>query len=289
VLFKAWSSETEKKWHKYQSGKLGVAGAHLAPGGRLGIILSINGSKEEALIDTGATLTLLRYDAWIDICRATGRAPLLRPAPHLVSVNGTELDVLGTANIKVADVPRQDMIVVKDISHRLILGDDFLKWGQAIISYGNEQLHWFGTLWKMHRYGGLKDRVQVTAVGPGPLSDYQLAVQRLQPDIDKIMGEYSDIFTQKGQPIGFCDVMPLEINTGGARPIRQRAYRAPLAKRQEIDKQIEQLQQEGLIAPSNSPWASPITFQVKSSGDLRFCIDYRKLNAVTRKDSYPCV
>jgi transposase InsO family protein len=44
---------------------------------------------------------------------------------------------------------------------------------------------------------------------------------------------------------------------------------------------------KGFIAPSQSPFAAPILFARKSDGGLRFCVDYRKLNAVTRKDRYP--
>ncbi|XP_045474012.1 uncharacterized protein LOC123680256 [Harmonia axyridis] len=54
-----------------------------------------------------------------------------------------------------------------------------------------------------------------------------------------------------------------------------------------VDEEIDKMVQEDLIEESDSPWASPVVMVPKPGGGTRICIDYRKVNAITRTDTYP--
>jgi hypothetical protein len=68
---------------------------------------------------------------------------------------------------------------------------------------------------------------------------------------------------------------------------RQRLNRLSLAERDELNRQLKDAVEAGLIRPSYSEFGSPILFVRKAVGSLRMCTDYRGLNEVTRKDAYP--
>ena len=83
------------------------------------------------------------------------------------------------------------------------------------------------------------------------------------------------------------DLTRFNIDTGDALPKKQPARRIPFAVREEVTKQIEEMESTGVIRPSSSAWASPIVLVKKKDGGTRFCVDYRQLNSVTKKDTYP--
>jgi hypothetical protein len=73
----------------------------------------------------------------------------------------------------------------------------------------------------------------------------------------------------------------------GAQPIFVRPYRyAPLLKT-EIEKQVNDMLDQGIIQKSSSAFASPVLLVKKKDSTWRFCVDYRQLNAITKKGKYP--
>ena len=102
-----------------------------------------------------------------------------------------------------------------------------------------------------------------------------------------LLFEFSDVFSEGSHDLGRTDFVQHQINTGVAAPIRQAPRRLPLARREEAASAVQEMYQQGVIEPSASPWSSPVVLVKKKDGGVRFCVDYRKLNEVTHKDSYP--
>ena len=101
------------------------------------------------------------------------------------------------------------------------------------------------------------------------------------------LNEFADVFSSGADDQGSTSIVTHSIDTGDARPVRIPPRRSSIAKH-EIEKQeIRKMLDRGVIEPSSSPWASPVVLVSKKDGSTRFCIDYRKLNDVTRKDAYP--
>ena len=102
-----------------------------------------------------------------------------------------------------------------------------------------------------------------------------------------LIHEFSDVFALDDSELGCTDIVYHVIETGDHPPIKQQAYRTPAVHREKIAIMIADMEKQGIICPSSSPWASPVVLVPKKDGQLRFCIDYRRLNAVTKKDVYP--
>ena len=99
--------------------------------------------------------------------------------------------------------------------------------------------------------------------------------------------EYSDVFASSDADLGRTGRLKHSIDTMGSHPIRQPFRRVPPPQREEMHRLLNDMLERDVIQPSASPWASPVVLVRKKDGSLRFCIDYRRLNAVTRKDAYP--
>ena len=102
-----------------------------------------------------------------------------------------------------------------------------------------------------------------------------------------LLSDHRDTFASSSLDLGFCRLVEHDIDTGDARPIKQSPRRPPLAAREAEDEILEEMLATGVIEPSTSSWASLVCLVKKEDNTFRFCIDYRRVNAVSKKDAYP--
>uniref|UniRef100_A0A674PAM1 Gypsy retrotransposon integrase-like protein 1 n=1 Tax=Takifugu rubripes TaxID=31033 RepID=A0A674PAM1_TAKRU len=103
-------------------------------------------------------------------------------------------------------------------------------------------------------------------------------------EIKSLISEFSSLFTDK---LSCTDLLEHDIDVGDSRPIRQRFYRVSPEKNKILEESVQYLLSNGLAEPSFSSWASPCLLVRKPDLSYRFCTDYRKVNAVTKPDSFP--
>ena len=106
-------------------------------------------------------------------------------------------------------------------------------------------------------------------------------------DLLNFITDHHTAFCLDIQERGETNLVEMEIHTGDEAPRKVAARRMPFAVRQEVAKQLCNMQEGGVIEPSDSPWSSPVVMVRKKDGSLRFCVDYRELNRVTWKDTFP--
>lgn len=120
------------------------------------------------------------------------------------------------------------------------------------------------------------------------LNKSSLNSEQLEELIDMLL-EFKDIWDpkRKEEEIQHTKATECEINTTSKAPLRCKAPRRTPVEDYIIWTHIQKMEKRKVIRKSTSPWASPILLADKKNGNIRFCVDYRRLNNVTIQDAYP--
>uniref|UniRef100_A0A9J7ZJ87 Gypsy retrotransposon integrase-like protein 1 n=1 Tax=Cyprinus carpio carpio TaxID=630221 RepID=A0A9J7ZJ87_CYPCA len=103
----------------------------------------------------------------------------------------------------------------------------------------------------------------------------------------QLLKKWNSVFALHDDDFGRTNVVRHQIPTGAAPPCRDRYRPVPPTLYPELRTLLQGMLDSGVVRESSSPWAAPVVLVKKKDGSWRFCVDYRKLNAVTHKDAYP--
>ena len=98
---------------------------------------------------------------------------------------------------------------------------------------------------------------------------------------------YHDVFTLEGNELGCTSAIEHEIRIENSKPFKEQFQRIPPPLLEEVHALLRDMLEAGTIHPSQPLWCNAVVLFRKKDGTLHFCVDFRCLNAWTKKDSYP--
>ncbi|CAB0036910.1 unnamed protein product [Trichogramma brassicae] len=178
---------------------------------------------------------------------------------------------------------RIDMECTEILPVEMVLGVDFGRRWRVDISMGRNQ--WRSGDGPWHNFAKLNEarsmRCDIVAecagitVCGGEREIIESKIKRLIPDVPPKLGHTDKI------------VHRIEL-VEGAKPVCHRTRRMTPKMEKIAHECLQKMKEEGIIEPAKSEWNSAPVLVKKSDGSYRFCVDYRDLNKVTKKDGYPC-
>lgn len=222
--------------------------------------IKIKSFSVSGLLDSGASSSILGFGSEKIISNLN--SPIQEFTVSLRTADGTIHSSAGAINVPVTfnNKTREiQMLLVPTLSNKLILGMDF---------------------W---------DLFNIKPVICEQVDSFPIITSDLTPEQSSKIKEITMSFKTCGDdlPLTRTNILEHEIDTGDSVPIRQRYHSVSPYVQAEMDKELERMLRLGVIQPSESPWASPVVGVRKASGELRLCLDARRLNDITKKKAYP--
>lgn len=232
--------------------------------------VKILGRPVKGLLDSGCTITCMGSNGLL-ILKDLGFTLSPPVTPVCKVANNQECSILGKCCIPIQVQDQVFVIevsIVPDLAHTLILGVDF--WVTTGIIPNLKQNNW--------SFDKSENQIPICSVlGRQVLPDDER--QRL----DALTKKY---FDEMGDKLGRTTLVEHKIIVD-VPPIKSRYYPVSPAIQERINKELEYMLQNDIVEPSESSWSSPVLLVPKPNNTWRFCVDYRNLNKVTKKDAYP--
>lgn len=234
--------------------------------------VSILGRPIVGLLDSGATQTVIGNSGYY-ILSQLGLKITTRETKCTVADGGVCISpgYIKTPITLQGKTIWLDILIVPSLKHCLILGIDFWAKMEIVPNMRDDVWHF------------ADDSSLATLENPSDPASFLSEAQQKQ--LQQLL---EDKFSLMGNELGCTSVGEHEIELlPNTTPIKQRWYPVSPPKQKIIDEELNYMLENEIIEPSNSAWSSPVCLVPKKDGTYRFCVDYRQLNSVTKKDAYP--
>ena len=247
-------------------------------------------------------LDLADQDGTIGVLRYVGDTPLIIPPGHQKMVSTRAPRIVGgrsfvglveeysphhPINVETCFSRVQDQTILVAVSNRT---------GQKVALNKNSPIAKLvmATLVEVEPLGQQEptnQRKEILQAHPGPIPGLELPTTGLSTternSLEKLLQANKDVFSSGTQDFGRTKTITHEIPLVDPTPFRMPYRRIHPSDLTEVKDHLQELQEAGVIRPSKSPFASPIVIVRKKDGQIRMCVDFRKLNSRTTRDAYP--
>ena len=247
--------------------------------------VGIGGFRVRALHDSGASRTAVG-PIGLQIATACGKQITPHRGIGARLANGRTVSVMGQVDLPfdVAGVRHYlNVVILEELDADCLLGADFMRKFNAILRPRESTLSIDGVAEPISlELAALAhdeaSAIHLASVGLADVDDVQR--QQVQELLDQLL-------PTNDQPLGCTSRAEHNIEVVSSRPIKQKYYPVSKKLEEEMHRQVHEMLKAGIIVRSISEWSSPVVMQRKANRTYRFCIDYRKLNAITKASAYP--
>lgn len=243
--------------------------------------IDVCGVPFSGLLDSGSEVSIIGGSArkyFTDLATLHESVDL----DHVVTANGSASPVLGHMFLPVTVKGVQRVVkfyVIPGVTSSLIFGIDFWR----AFNLAPDVLRLTGRKEDVVFFQNPRDAVVSQVNRLHPFEELTVEQKKMADDVCRMFEEVS----AEKIGLGRTHLISHHIETGDATPIKQRYYVMSPDKLKELNRQLDEMLELDVVEPSNSPWNNPIIMAPKANGELRFCLDSRKLNEVSKHDAYP--
>ncbi|KRZ81808.1 Retrovirus-related Pol polyprotein from transposon, partial [Trichinella sp. T8] len=269
----------------------------------------LSGTRVSLLLDTGAVVSVIPESLWQV---ASGGEPLERKTGKILLADGRRMCISGVGVVPLqlgrwrGHVP---VMVVRNLVVPGVLGTNFFDSFVRTVDWQTREMTMKdGSKVRIEhdpsRAGQLSIGCAVVAKAQSVRSDAGACVDgsedwtralvdgaecsaRSKRALRSILRKCGKAISRGEADLGRTSLVKHRIETGGAQPVKLPPRRLPQAQREVVDRLIREMLHAGVIEPASGPWSSPVVLVRKKDGSPRFCVDYRRLNAITRVDAQP--
>lgn len=240
-----------------------------------------------ALIDSGSAVSLIKSNF---VPKELVLKPIL--SNEFRGINGSLINVLGTFSTKILVNSKHPtdvnfMVVPQEtMTYPVLLGRDFIACKKILFDEGKLE---FISDDYINYVETVNEIMNIEYVEQPFLCSEEL---KINPKVDlKVQRCLTNMYNQYVHSRETCEKLEskveMSIKVKNSNPVRYRPRRLAYFEKLKLQEILDDFMKQGIIRPSNSPYASPIVLIRKRSGDIRLCVDYRELNKVIVRDNFP--